>query len=110
MRPRIHLAAIIVAVALGISDPAPGVARANLAAHSATTTAPQPAAQVVRVSTTGFDWGDAAIGATAGFGLSMLALGGGLVIAGARRPGHPSGVADRGHPTRHSRHTISRAP
>ena len=91
MRLRRHLATVIVAVALGVSDPAPGVAQANLAAHSATTTAPQ----VVRISTTGFDWGDAAIGAAAGFGLSMLALGGGLVIAGARRPGQPSGVAER---------------
>jgi hypothetical protein len=95
VRPRIQLATIIVAVALGVSDPASGVARANLAAHSAMTTARQPAAQVVRVSTTGFDWGDAAIGAAAGFGLSMLALGGGLVIAGARRPGQPSGVGER---------------
>jgi hypothetical protein len=87
VKPRRHLATLIVAVALDVSDPAPVVAQANLVAHSATTTMPQPAAQVVRVSTTGFDWGDAAIGAVAGFGLSMLALGGGLVIAGARRPG-----------------------
>jgi hypothetical protein len=45
----------------------------------------QEAAQVIRVSGRGFDWGDAGIGAAAGVGLSMLAVGGGLVIAGIRR-------------------------
>ena len=104
-----HLASIVVAVALGVSDPVSGSARANLAAHSAMTTAHQPAAQVVRVSTTGFDWGDAAIGAAAGFGLAMLALGGGLVVAGARRPGQPSGVGERQDTPSDTRPTSSRA-
>ena len=87
MRPRRHLAIVIVALALGASDPAPGAAHAELAAQSVTANAYQTAVEVVRVSTTGFDWGDAAIGAAAGFGLSMLVIGGGLVIAGARWPG-----------------------
>jgi hypothetical protein len=40
-------------------------------------------ATIVRVSTptSGFDWGDAAIGAAAGFALSMLALGLVLVVS-----------------------------
>jgi hypothetical protein len=45
----------------------------------------QPEAQVIRVSSRGFDWGDAGIGAIAGVGVSMLAVGGGLLIAGSRR-------------------------
>ncbi|MDT4919548.1 MAG: hypothetical protein QOI15_450 [Pseudonocardiales bacterium] len=45
-----------------------------------------PTVQVVRVATPDrFDWGDAGIGAAGGLGLAMLALGGGLVVAG--RPG-----------------------
>jgi hypothetical protein len=44
------------------------------------------AVEVVRVSAPrGFDWTDAGIGAAGGFGLSMLAIGGGLVIDGIRR-------------------------
>jgi hypothetical protein len=40
---------------------------------------------VVRVAGPGgFDWGDASIRAASGFGLSMLAMGGGLVIAQRR--------------------------
>jgi hypothetical protein len=41
--------------------------------------------QIVRIDTHGFDWGDAGIGAAAGIGISMLAVGGGLILAGARR-------------------------
>ena len=41
-----------------------------------------PAVHVIRVSAHGgFDWGDAGIAAAGGLGLSVLALGGGLVIA-----------------------------
>ena len=44
------------------------------------------AVQIVRVSTRGFAWGDAGIGVAAGIGVSMLAVGGGLLIIGTRRP------------------------
>jgi hypothetical protein len=48
-----------------------------------------PAVQLIRFSAQGgFDWGDAGIGAAGGLGLSVLALGGGLVIA--QRRGHRS--------------------
>ena len=41
----------------------------------------------VRIQTpqTGFDWGDAAIGAAGGIGIAMLAAGGGLVAVRMRR-------------------------
>jgi uncharacterized iron-regulated membrane protein len=47
----------------------------------------QPVAAVVRVETpqTGFDWGDAGIGAAGGLALAMLGLGAALVIS-RRRP------------------------
>ena len=53
-------------------------------------TAVQPAVQVIRVSAGGsFNWGDAGIGAAGGLGLSILAVGGGLVFT--QRRGHRSG-------------------
>ena len=54
-------------------------------------------AAIVRVGTpsSGFDWGDAGIGAAGGFALSMLALGLVLVVSQhrARRSGHPAATA-----------------
>ena len=54
------------------------------AAIAAKATVPQAA---VRIQTpqTGFDWGDAAIGAAGGIGIAMLAAGGGLVAVRMRR-------------------------
>jgi hypothetical protein len=49
-----------------------------------TATAP-PAVVRVQLPPTGFDWGDAGIGAAGGLALAMLGLGGGLVIT-HRRP------------------------
>jgi hypothetical protein len=47
-----------------------------------------PRRHVITVSTpSGFDWGDAAIGAAGGLGLALAALGGTLVVTGRRR--HP---------------------
>jgi hypothetical protein len=37
----------------------------------------------------GFDWGDAGIGAAGGLALSMLGIGGTLVISSQRRTRHP---------------------
>jgi hypothetical protein len=60
------------------------VTEAGAAARSST--APrQSAVQIIRVSTHEFDWGTAGIGAAAGVGISMLAVGGGLLITGTRR-------------------------
>jgi hypothetical protein len=51
----------------------------------------------VRVITpqTGFDWGDAGIGAAGGFALSMLGLGGALILSQRRgtRPERPSAIS-----------------
>jgi hypothetical protein len=45
-----------------------------------------PPVQVVDNSAgSGFDWGDAGIGAAGALGLSMLVVGGGVAIAGKRR-------------------------
>jgi hypothetical protein len=77
---------LALALALGAVAPTAASARLELNPPAATTTpSPQPAVQVVRVAGPGgFDWGDASIGAASGFGLSMLAMGGGLVIAQRR--------------------------
>lgn len=48
---------------------------------------------IVRITTrdSGFDWGDAGIGAAGGFALSMISVGGALVISGQRtRLAHPT--------------------
>jgi hypothetical protein len=82
-------------LALGAIAPAAASARVDLNSPPAgfainsppagATQSPQPAVQVVRVPAPGgFDWGDAGIGAAGGLGLSMLAVGGGLVIAQRR--------------------------
>jgi hypothetical protein len=47
---------------------------------------PASAVQIVRISTRKFDWGDAGIGAAAGIGISMLAVGAALLFTGDRRP------------------------
>ena len=84
---------LALAVALGAIAPAPASARFELNPRPARSTPPsQPAVQIVRVSAPGgFDWGDASIGAAGALGLSMVALGGGLVIA-ARRSRAPARV------------------
>ena len=87
---------LALAVALGAIAPAQASARLELNPRPATSTrSPPPAVQIVRVSThDGFDWGDASIGAAGALGLSMVAIGGGLVIA-ARRTRSPARVGSR---------------
>jgi hypothetical protein len=51
---------------------------------NAATGARRHSVQIVRVSDHSFDWGAAGIGAAVGIGMSMLAVGGGLVLTGAR--------------------------
>jgi hypothetical protein len=54
-------------------------------------TLPGPAPTIVRVTVpTGFDWGDAGIGAAGGFALAMVGLGGTLALS-QRRARHPNG-------------------
>jgi hypothetical protein len=93
--------ALALALALGAIAPAAASARFDLNPPAASTTpSPQPAVQIVRVSAPGgFDWGDAGIGAAGALGLSMLAMGGGLVIAGKRR--QTPGASDPGHSAKH---------
>src|ERR1019366_3113328 len=88
---------LALAIALCAIAPAAASARLDLNPPAATTTSsPQPAVQIVRVSApSGFDWGDAGIGAAGALGLSMLAMGGGLVIADRRR--RTPGTSDPGH-------------
>jgi hypothetical protein len=84
MTPKNHpiKATLALTLALGAIAPTAASARFDLNPPAATNTpSPQPTVQVVRSPAPGgFDWGDAGIGAAGGFGLSMLAVGGGLVI------------------------------
>jgi hypothetical protein len=96
MAPRNHPFKTTLALALAVGAIAPTAASARYELNPLTpTTTPshQPAVQIVRVPASGgFDWGDAGIGAAGGFGLSMLAIGGGLVIT-QRRDRRTSGPA-----------------
>jgi hypothetical protein len=96
MSPHSHPIKTTLALTLALGAVAPAAASARYELNpppAKTTQSAQPAVQVVRVSAPGsFDWGDAGIGAAAGFGLSMLAVGGGLVIT-QRRGSSPSGPA-----------------
>jgi hypothetical protein len=81
--------AVAVALTLGAITPAAASARpVGPDTNSFTATAPPPT-QIVRVTTpSGFDWGDAGIGAAGGLALSMLGIGAALTIT-QRRPRHP---------------------
>jgi hypothetical protein len=88
MLPNHHLKnATALALALGALAPATATAKPVGPDRSgASFTIPQT--PVVRVITpaSGFDWGDAGIGAAGGLALAMLGVGGGLVIS-HHRPG-----------------------
>jgi hypothetical protein len=79
-------------LALGAIAPTAALARFDLNPPPAkTTTSSQAAVQVVRVpAPSGFDWGDAGIGAAGGLALSMVGIGGALVISSQRRTRHPN--------------------
>jgi hypothetical protein len=87
---RIRTAAAL-ALALGALAPAAAAARPQLDTGAATHTRSQPI-PIVRVITpnSGFDWGDAGIGAAGGLALAMLGVGGTLALS-QRRPRHPNG-------------------
>jgi hypothetical protein len=103
---------LALAVALGAIAPAPASARFELNPRSATSTpSPQPALQIVRVSTPGgFDWGDASIGAAGALGLSMVAIGGGLVIAARRSRAPRVGSETRRNALEQAAGDLSRGP
>jgi hypothetical protein len=85
MRRRIKTTAAL-ALAIGASTAPPALALPAELTQPSTAPQPRPSTQIVRVDAPGgFDWGDAGIGAAAGLGLSMLAIGGGLLISGGRR-------------------------
>jgi hypothetical protein len=79
-----------VAVALTLGAIAPAAASAKpLPADPPGWPANTPTIELVQSTPrAGFDWGDAGIGAAAGLGLSMLAVGGSIVLV--RRHGHHS--------------------
>lgn len=118
MSPNNHhtKAGLAIALAVAAIAPAPASARLNLNPISATPAPPSAApvasspldlnrrlnlpapgsqapVQIIRVSAhSGFDWGDAGIGAAGGLGLSLLAIGGGLVVTRrGHRPNERSG-------------------
>ena len=91
MLPNQHIKkAAALALTLGAIAPAAASARPiGPDTNSFTATSP-PATQIVRVTTpSGFDWGDAGIGAAGGLALSMLGIGAALTIT-QRRARHPS--------------------
>ena len=93
MLPNHHLKkATALALALGAIVPATATAKPVGPDPSGASFA-IPQTPVVRITTpaSGFDWGDAGIGAAGGLGLAMLGLGGGLVIS-QRRPRRTRGT------------------
>jgi hypothetical protein len=78
---------LALALALGAVAPATAVARLDLNPEPTTATpSSRPAVQIVRVSAPGgFDWGAAAIGGAGALGLSMLVIGGAVVLTARRR-------------------------
>ena len=81
MLPNHHLQkTTALALALGAIAPAAATAKPIGADPTPFTTHTTP---IVRITTaaSGFDWGDAGIGAAGGLALAMLGVGGGLVIS-----------------------------
>jgi hypothetical protein len=79
-----HRLALTLALGVLVCAAAPPVGAAAAGAAGSSSARPS-AAQVIRISTHAFDWGDAGIGATAGIGISMLAVGASLLLTSARR-------------------------
>jgi hypothetical protein len=82
--------AAALALTLGAIAPAAAAAKPIGPDTNSFTATPAPATQIVRVTapSSGFDWGDAGIGAAGGLALSMLGIGAALTIT-QRRPRHP---------------------
>lgn len=78
---------IVVAVVLVLA--ALSAAAAHASASTTNRTASPQSVQIIRVTARGFDWGDAGIGAAAGIGISMLAVGASLILTASRRNHQP---------------------
>jgi hypothetical protein len=79
------------AIALALSAAVPAAAAAKpIGPDPAGASYPPLTTPIVRITipTSGFDWGDAGIGAAGGLALSMLGVGGALVLT-QRRSRHP---------------------
>jgi hypothetical protein len=89
-----HKKAIALALTLGAILPA--TATAEIPADSGGVSLSEPQSPAVRITTpaSGFDWGDAGIGAAGGVAVATLGLGGGLVISHhrPRRNRHTTGL------------------
>ena len=72
-------------LAVALSALAAVLASASRAAAAGSASSRPSTVQVIRITTHGFDWGDAAIGAAAGIAISMLAVGATLLITGNRQ-------------------------
>lgn len=88
-------------LAVALSVLAAVLVGASRAAAAGSASARPSAVQVIRITTHAFDWGDAAIGAAAGIGISMLAVGATLLITADRQQrrslaSRPPSVPQRG--------------
>jgi hypothetical protein len=112
MSPRSHTIRTTLALTAALGAIAPAAAQARLAEDpvapvskpsqdvraaagtSSLAGTVEPQRQVITVSApSGFDWGDAAIGAAGGRGLALAAVGGTLAVAGRRRHSIPRELA-----------------
>jgi hypothetical protein len=97
-----HQIKTMLAMALAVGAIAPAAASARLDLNpppARTTPTPRPTVQIVRASAPGgFDWGAAGIGAASALGLSMLAVGGGIVVTARRRRTPRTATAQHGTP------------
>jgi len=87
--------ATALALALGAILPAAASAKpVGPDPSGASFTIPQTPVVRITIPASGFDWGDAGIGAAGGLALAMLGLGGGLVISHQRprRTRHTTGL------------------
>jgi hypothetical protein len=96
MLPNHHLKkAMALALALGAILPANAAAK-PVGPDPSGTSYTIPQTPVVRITTpaSGFDWGDAGIGAAGGLALAILGVGGGLLITHQRpgRTNHTTGL------------------
>ena len=90
MLPNHHIkSAAALALALGTITPTAASAR-PVGPEAVPWTAPQPTPIVhVIAPQSGFDWGDAGIGAASGLAISMFGVGAAFAITSQRRTRHP---------------------
>jgi hypothetical protein len=77
-------AALTLALALATAAPASALIPTNSGGGSTVSTPAAPTIVHLTAPTSGFDWGDAGIGAAGGLAIAMLGVGGGLVISHQR--------------------------